>query len=156
MLHDNTSYITLRVLLLHENTFMGWACWICGLHTGKTCQIPSANAKQLILLLTLVWHCLLGCMNKVWRNKTYWQFSDLFIKFINLLSKGLKNMWKNHTQLQQTVWFVLLMLATHQFGLHTAVGGHLILQSAFVMSQPVWLCCSLWNEQHTQADPRCV
>lgn len=95
-------------LIYMKNTFVGvdmlsmWAVYMKNL-PNFLCQ-----CKQLILLLTLVCHCLSGYMNEVWRNKTYWQFSDLSISFIHLLSKDLKNMWKNHTQLQQpgmSYWF---------------------------------------------------
>lgn len=35
--------------------------------------------------------------------------------------------------------------------LYSTVGWHLLLQPSFVVSQPMWLCWSLWYEEHARA-----
>ena len=53
-----------------------WAAkymWVCSTNEN------SFSAKQLILLLTLDWSCLVDWMIEVWRNKTYWQFKDFVV-----------------------------------------------------------------------------
>lgn len=110
-------------------------------YVGCICRffkIFSANGKLLFFcLLTLVWCCLVDWMIKVKQNK----FLTIYYNY------SLNN---NHTQPQQCG---ICSSCCSPAWSYTAATWHPSLQLAFVASQPLWFCWSLWDKQHTQAYP---